>query len=222
MPNKPELLSDYLVMRAVKVGDFDGSFDAGYPLLDSADERLAFVWDEKTANAYVEEGGHLRTDIKTREWELPIIVRRTAVTDIIPLRHKVLRPGLPIEKASFEGDNEPETWHMALFAEDSEWCPRGKVLCCASFVRTEYQQVPAFQLRGMATDGGYKSFGFGRELLTVAEQEIMDATGVSTFWCNARVESIGFYEKLNWMIKSDVFDIPTVGPHKIMAHYIGL
>ena len=33
------------------------------------------------------------------------------------------------------------------------------------------------------------------------------------FWCNARTTAIGFYEQAGWSTATDVFDIPTAGPH---------
>ena len=44
-----------------------------------------------------------------------IIVRRAAVGEIIPLRHRILRAGLPIEEAHFPGDTDPSTIHVAAF-----------------------------------------------------------------------------------------------------------
>ncbi len=35
-------------------------------------------------------------------------------------------------------------------------------------------------------------------------------------WCNARVVAVPFYAKQGWEIVSEVFDIPTVGPHRAM------
>lgn len=57
----------------------------------------------------------------------PITIRRARVDEIIPLRHRILRAGLPKEEAHFTGDNLPETQHVAAFDADD-------AICCATFV----------------------------------------------------------------------------------------
>jgi GNAT superfamily N-acetyltransferase len=59
--------------------------------------------------------------------------------------------------------------------------------------------------------------GIGRALLRVAERELAAEGGPRLLWCNARLGAVGFYERLGWTVVSDVFDIPTVGPHRIMT-----
>jgi hypothetical protein len=38
-------------------------------------------------------------------------------------------------------------------------------------------------------------------------------------WCNARrtIPAAGFYQKQGWTIVSDIFEIPTAGPHVKMS-----
>src|SRR2546421_12182576 len=74
-----------------------------------------------------------------------ILVREARVEEIIPLRHRILRAGLPIEEAHFPGDRDPATCHVAAF-DGSE------AVGCATFVLNQWNGEPAWQLRGMATD----------------------------------------------------------------------
>jgi len=139
---------------------------------------------------------------------------------ILDLRHRILRAGLPVETAQFEGDQGPHTTHYAAFLRDSEGKPGGRPICCASFMLNMYDKVPAWQLRGMATEEAYRGCGVGRELLATAERELKshpEYAYVEMMWCNAREPAIRFYEKNGWCCVSDVFDIPTAGPHRKMV-----
>ena len=42
---------------------------------------------------------------------------------------------------------------------------------------------------------------------------ITGETKIQMFWCNARLAAIPFYKKLGWKIASELFEIPTAGPH---------
>ena len=141
------------------------------------------------------------------------ICRRVGVEEIIPLRHLVLREGLPITSASFDGDDKPDTFHFSLviFTEGSN------PLCCVSYMMSELDGKPALQLRGMATDPKFRGKNLGKTLLDFAENTIFMETGIKLFWCNAREVAIGFYEKQGWATVGDFFDIPTAGRHKKMV-----
>ncbi len=134
---------------------------------------------------------------------------RVGVENILSLRHEILRPGLPFETAMFEGDTDLRNFHFA-----SVFLQKGPgPVCCVSYFKNEYNSYPAFQLRGMATKKEYQGKKFGRTLMLFAETFITRETGINLFWCNARVESIGFYEKQGWSCVSEIFDIQGVGPH---------
>jgi GNAT superfamily N-acetyltransferase len=148
-----------------------------------------------------------------------IFIGRLAIDEIIGLRHRLLRAGMPREAAQFPGDADASTWHVGLF---HSWPPNEKapLVSAASFMLNTYQQAAAWQLRGMCTDGDYQSRGFGGALLTCAEAAIIKGSDVRCFWCNARVPAIRFYEKHGWKTDSEEFDIPTAGPHRKMVKRI--
>ena len=54
--------------------------------------------------------------------------------------------------------------------------------------------------------------GIGAALSDFAEQTMRDANA-QLLWANARIAAVPFYQKLGWVIGSDEFHIPTVGPH---------
>ncbi|HEX4264702.1 MAG TPA: GNAT family N-acetyltransferase [Verrucomicrobiae bacterium] len=142
-----------------------------------------------------------------------VSICRVSVEMILDLRHRLLRAGMPAEAAQFPGDDDGSTWHVGLFCKAGEKAP---VVSCASFMLNSYKEEPAWQLRGMATDNPHQGRGFGAKLLACAEQSILRRSDVRLFWCNARVPAIPFYERQGWVADSEVFDIPTAGPHRKM------
>jgi predicted GNAT family N-acyltransferase len=143
-----------------------------------------------------------------------ILIRRVPAAVILPLRHAELRAGLPRASADFDGDADATTWH---FGASLAVAP-GEIVGCASFMLQPHRSEPAYQLRGMATRRDLVRGGIGTALLRHAIAELANATSVRLFWCNARIAATGFYERLGWRIVSDVFDVPTVGPHYVMTY----
>jgi GNAT superfamily N-acetyltransferase len=144
-----------------------------------------------------------------------IAICRVSIDVIIDLRYRMLRAGLPKESANFPGDDDVSAWHLGLFYPYADGA-NAPVVTCASFMLNSYQEKPAWQLRGMCTDAERQSKGFGGRLLSCAEAAILKSSPVRMFWCNARVPAIAFYQRQGWAVDSEVFDIPTAGPHRRM------
>ena len=140
--------------------------------------------------------------------ETRIIVRQCDVSEIVPLRHRILRAGLPIEEAHFPMDNEPSTRHVAAIVDATN-----AALCCASMVQNIYENQRAFQLRGMATDAGWQSKGLGNAVLQYLIELVKSQSDIRLFWCNARIGALAFYKRQGWTVESELFDIPTAGLH---------
>jgi hypothetical protein len=141
-----------------------------------------------------------------------VVVRRATLADIFALRHAELRPGLPLDAARFDGDDETETQHFAAFRPDDP-----EPVGCASLMARPWQGEPAFQLRGMATRAALVRRGIGTALLGGVEWAVCAATPVRILWCHARLAALPFYRRSAWEVVSDVFDIPSVGPHHTMV-----
>jgi GNAT superfamily N-acetyltransferase len=139
-------------------------------------------------------------------------LRRGSLEEIVDLRHVALRAGLPREAAIFDGDHDASTRHYAAFGG-----PGMRVVGCATLHLNSWNGQPAWQLRGMATDPSVRGTGVGRRLLEFAERDLADAPAVQQLWCNARVPAVGFYQRAGWVVASEVFDIPTAGPHVRMT-----
>jgi predicted GNAT family N-acyltransferase len=136
-----------------------------------------------------------------------ITIQLTTVEMIRPLRHVVLRAGLPPEAAVFDGDDEPASRHVAGFERS------GRVVGCASIVQRPWLGIPAWQLRGMAVDPSLRGRGVGRQLLVMIEQIVTNENYPPMLWCNARTPAVGFYLAMGWTAVGDEFVIETAGPH---------
>lgn len=139
-----------------------------------------------------------------------IETRRAELTELVDLRHVVLRQGLPREAAVFDGDERPDTRHYGAFRD-------GRAVCCATLHASTWEGRPAWQLRGMATADGFRGRGIGRDILRLLEADLLRPGSVRLLWCNARVPAVGFYRGMGWRVVSDVFEIPTAGPHVKMV-----
>jgi GNAT superfamily N-acetyltransferase len=138
-------------------------------------------------------------------------IERCSVEQIVPLRHRILRAGLPIEEAHFPKDDDPATRHVAALIQ-----PENRAVCCATMVASEWQNQPAFQLRGMATDSNWQSKGLGQRVLAHLIQIVQQDSGIKLFWCNGRIGALEFYKRQGWTVESELFDIPTAGLHHKM------
>jgi GNAT superfamily N-acetyltransferase len=155
----------------------------------------------------------VRNHVRTAKNE----IRRVGVEKILDLRHRILRAGLPPESARFEGDEAETTVHWAAFTVEASGRAGEQAVGCLSLMLNSFEGEPAWQLRGMAVDDPQQGRGLGRELLTHAEKALETGSQGRLLWCNARVPAAGFYQKHGWTIVSEIFEIPTAGPHVKMS-----
>ena len=145
-----------------------------------------------------------------------VILRPARLAEILPLRHAVLRAGLPLCSAQFSGDEDPSSKHLAAFSRRD--ADQEEAVACLSRMSSVWGSAgaqsaePAWQLRGMAVAPGFQSRGLGRRLMMFALPQVRDRP----LWCNARTGAVGFYEQFGFVIVSEVFEVPTVGPHRRM------
>ena len=141
----------------------------------------------------------------------PVHLRDAAAGEVVDLRHRILRAGLPRETAVFDGDERPGACHVVAVS-------RGRIVGCATLHPSTWNGSPAWQLRGMATDPALQRAGVGRAMLACLERRLLaDVPPVRQLWCNARVPAVGFYERMGWRVESEVFEIPSAGPHVRMS-----
>lgn len=141
-----------------------------------------------------------------------MIVRIVEGTVTRELRREVLRPnwapGTPMH-----GDGEPDVLHLAVEIDGS------LVGACALFPRPYPRRpadLPAWQLRGMATAPQYRRRGVGTGLIA-AVIGTLEARGARLLWCEARVSAIGFYAGLDFVGEGELYTQAETGiEHRLM------
>ncbi len=83
-------------------------------------------------------------------------------------------------------------------------------------ISADSKELRSWQLRGMATATAGQGKGFGSQLIRIALADAASLLYSSFFWCNARLKAVPFYEKNGWMVISDQFNVPGIGPHHRM------
>jgi ribosomal protein S18 acetylase RimI-like enzyme len=127
------------------------------------------------------------------------------------IRQEVLRKGKPIETCHFDGDTEKNTIHFGFFHH-------GHIVGVVSVFKsnsTLFYEKLQFQIRGMAVLNEFQCSGIGNELMLHAENYCRQHKSV-VIWFNAREKAVRFYEKNDYQILGDAFEIPDVGTHFVM------
>lgn len=157
-----------------------------------------------------------------------LVYRQAELEEIITLRYAVLCTGRPWREAQFVGDGDALTHHFGAFravagagligeaAANVEGARPLVNVGCVSYMMTEYEGEPAWQLRGMATRPDLAGQGVGRALVRAAQEVLLSRSPVRLFWCKARTPAIPFYERLGWRVVSEEFVIEHYGPHRKM------
>lgn len=137
-----------------------------------------------------------------RQRDVPMVQLATP-TEVVDVRHEVLRPGRPRQSAVWSGDTDPETRHWTVV-----WA--GETVGVATVLARSEPTHPEhrWQLRGMAIVPNARGKGLGAALL----QRVMDDVS-EPMWCNARESAKPFYENHGWESPGDAFEIPRIGLH---------
>ena len=92
----------------------------------------------------------------------------------------------------------------------------GMVVACCTIVQ-EAREVNgkkyALRLRAMAAHPNLRRMGLSKQLL----YHVIRIFPGESFWCDAREVAVPFYLKCGWEVKSEVYDIPQIGPHYLMV-----
>lgn len=144
-----------------------------------------------------------------------ISIKEIAAKETYPVRHRVLRPGQPVESCHFDADDKAETIHYGLFEQ-------GKLAAVATITTNKHPAFSAkdqYQLRGMAVLDEHQQKGFGAKLLLHAESELI-LKNAAVLWFNARIIAVAFYQKFGYMIIGGEFTIGDIGPHYVMYKHL--
>src|SRR5690554_109251 len=116
-------------------------------------------------------------------------VKLISAPETIPVRHPVLRKGLPVETCVFDGDELDTTVHFGVF-------DNGNLVGVATFLENSKAIFSGkqLQLRGMAVLENLQGKGFGKILLDAGEN-YAKSHFFDLIWFNARTSARNFYEK---------------------------
>lgn len=116
----------------------------------------------------------------------------------------------------YPDDDFESTMHVGAFFNEV-------LVGVATFVREPHEEFlrakTPFRLRGMATDIQFQGKGVGRQVLVFGTNELAKFR-CDFLWCKAREIAFPFYERLDFMYFGELFDLPGIGPHKIMYKYL--
>lgn len=138
-------------------------------------------------------------------------IKKIEAKETYPVRNEVLRKGKPVETCYFNGDENSNTAHFGLYLENN-------LIGIISIFKERnplFSEEQQFQIRGMAILDNHQGKGYGALLVKAAEDYCLDLN-TELIWFNARERAVAFYQKLNYTIIGDSFEIPDVGIHFVM------
>ncbi len=147
---------------------------------------------------------------------LQIINPLTNPQDVIELRSRVLRPGQDISLCQFKEDFDVNTFHLGIFHQS-------QIVCSGTFMQQEHPDFPnakkPYRLRGMATDFTWQGKNLG-SILIQSSLYLLKKHQCDFLWFNARETAFQFYLNNGFKFYGEMFDIPLIGPHKVMYKWI--
>ncbi len=139
-------------------------------------------------------------------------IRTITAAETVELRQAILRPHQRPEECVYPHDHTPETFHLGAFVGE-------RMVGIASFLYDSHEELPEpksqYRIRGMATLPDFRQVGIGMALLTDG-LSILKEKGAQLVWCNARETAFVFYEKAGFETLGAMFELPGIGPHKVL------
>jgi GNAT superfamily N-acetyltransferase len=128
-------------------------------------------------------------------------VRPVSLADTRVLRRDVLRPYMEVEELA---THEPAgAVAFGAFA--------GGELVAVGLIGADGEPGD-WRVRGMATRPDARGRGAGGAILHALVQHAIDQ-GATRVWCNARTRALNLYERAGFVIASEEFEPPDIGPH---------
>ncbi|MGD1844813.1 MAG: GNAT family N-acetyltransferase [Salibacteraceae bacterium] len=141
-----------------------------------------------------------------------ITVRPIAYPQTYDLRHRVLRAHQPKEAAEYLEDHEVDSLHLGAFQE----CRLVGVISMYQKDQPDLDGGYHYRIRGMAVEPELQSKGIGTRMLQRGMQWLQERE-VPLVWCNVRLSATAFYQKYGFTVLGPEFDLPPLGPHKVMV-----
>ena len=121
------------------------------------------------------------------------LIRKASHKECLPLRHKVLWPGLDVGQCYVDGDEEADHYVMER---------NGSILSCLSVFSVDNG---IFKIRKFATDFEYQGMGYGSQLLAHAIKDIK-RKGAKKVILSARESASSFYKKFGFVELGNKFN----------------
>lgn len=131
--------------------------------------------------------------------------------ETLPLRQKILKPFASEADCAYPEDDFPTTFHFALIIED-------QIKGVSTFIQEKHPDFSAlisYRLRGMAIDKDLQGQGLGKKLLAKGIEHLSKLDS-DFLWFNAREVAFPFYQSLGFTTYGPMFELPRIGPHKVM------
>jgi GNAT superfamily N-acetyltransferase len=128
-------------------------------------------------------------------------VRPVPLVQTRPLRQAVLRPHQTVEDLA--GDEPAGAVAFGAFADSG--------LVAVGLVGPDGEPGD-WRVRGMATAAHARGRGAGSAILRALVEHAI-AHGAARVWCNARTPALTLYERVGFVVASDEFEPPHIGPH---------
>lgn len=139
-----------------------------------------------------------------------------AAADTHALRRSLLRDGTASDVVVFDGDDLPTTFHLGATID-------GRLVTISTWMARPFAplpDLPAHQLRGMATDPVARGSGVSAEVLRSGLARCAEA-GSSVVWARARVAALSFYERHGFEQRGDEYIDETTGvPHRDIVVFL--
>lgn len=143
-------------------------------------------------------------------------VKIITTKETYPLRLEVLwQHKNSLAECKLDIDDLPTTFHVGAFKNK-------EIVAIGTFLQQENEKFEAtnqYRLRAMASSPKVRGENFGKLLIEFAIEELKNRKA-ELLWCDARKVALGFYEKMGFKIKGDFYEIPIIGPHKLMYKLI--
>jgi GNAT superfamily N-acetyltransferase len=146
--------------------------------------------------------------VTTLEVVSELTVREIPVADTRPLRQQILRPHQTLEELA--GHEPAEATAVGAFLHGQ--------LVSVGFVAPE-GGAGSWRIRGMATVPEARGRGAGTAVLDALVTHARER-GATRVWCNARTPARSLYERAGFVVASDEFEVPQIGPHFVMERNI--
>lgn len=129
-----------------------------------------------------------------------------------PLRNLVLWRHKILLDCGMEGDLKKSTFHIGAVDADEN------VLGTSTYINQtndNFNDIVQYRLRAMATHPSIRGTGAGKKMIEKGLEKLKEKKA-DVVWCDARIEATEFYKKMGFETVGEIYEVPKIGPHKLM------